>query len=100
MHGEPAKKFPPRTARLAGVKITVSTVPAELAPKINAAKDRLDAHVREIVEWHFNPVTGSPFWLEKAKSLGFDPRQDVHSYDDLKKFPEFEDEWLPRGPIQ
>jgi phenylacetate-coenzyme A ligase PaaK-like adenylate-forming protein len=78
----------------------VSTVPAELAPKIKAARERLDAHVREIVEWHFNPATGSPFWLEKAKSLGFDPRKDVHNFDDLKKFPEFEDEWLRGGPIQ
>ena len=78
----------------------MSTVPAELAPKIKAARERLDAHVREIVEWHFNPATGSPFWLEKAKSLGFDPRKDVHNFDDLKKFPEFEDEWLRGGPIQ
>jgi len=78
----------------------VSTPSVDLAAKIKAARDRLDAHVREIVEWHFNPATGSPFWLEKAKTLGFDPRKDVHSFDDLKKFPEFEDEWLRGGPIQ
>ena len=78
----------------------MSTPSAELTTAIKAAKDRLDAHVREIVEWHFNPATGSPFWLEKAKSLGFDPRRDVHCFEDLKKFPEFEDEWLRGGPIQ
>ena len=78
----------------------MSTPSVDLAAKIKAARDRLDAHVREIVEWHFNPATGSPFWLEKAKTLGFDPRKDVHSFDDLKKFPEFEDEWLRGGPIQ
>jgi phenylacetate-coenzyme A ligase PaaK-like adenylate-forming protein len=78
----------------------VSTLSVELAAKVKAARDRLDAHVREIVEWHFNPATGSPFWLEKAKTLGFDPRKDVHSFDDLQKFPEFEDEWLRGGPIQ
>ena len=77
----------------------MSTQTADLAAKIKAAKDRLDAHVREIVEWHFNPATGSPFWLEKAKSLGFDPRKDVRCFDDLKRFPEFEDEWLRGGPI-
>jgi len=78
----------------------VNTQTAELAAKIKAARERLDAHVREIVEWHFNPATGSLFWLDKAKSLGFDPRQAVQSFDDLKKFPEFEDEWLRGGPIQ
>lgn len=78
----------------------MSTLSPELAAKVKAARDRLDTHVREIVEWHFNPATGSPFWLEKAKTLGFDPRKDVHCYDDLKRFPEFQDEWLRGGPIQ
>ena len=30
----------------------------------------LDAHVREIIAWHFDPATGSPFWLDYAKKLG------------------------------
>lgn len=78
----------------------MSTQTAELASKVKAAKDRLDAHVREIIEWHFNPATGCPFWLEKAKTLGFDPRKDVHCFADMQKFPEFQDEWLRGGPIQ
>ncbi len=64
------------------------------------AKDRLDAHVRDIVRWHFNPATGCPFWLERAKSLDFDPLQDVLTYDDLDKFGPFEDEWLRGGPVR
>jgi phenylacetate-coenzyme A ligase PaaK-like adenylate-forming protein len=78
----------------------LTALSAELAAKVSAAKDRLDAHVRDTIEWHFNPATGSPFWLEKAASLGFDPRKAVQSFDDLKKFPSFEDEWLRGGPIQ
>ncbi|MGQ0636805.1 MAG: hypothetical protein ACT4QC_19525 [Planctomycetaceae bacterium] len=72
----------------------------ELAGKVQQAREKLDVHVRDIVEWHFNPATGSPFWLEKAKTLGFDPRTEVKSFDDLRKFPAFEDEWLRGGPIQ
>ncbi|MBI5759905.1 MAG: hypothetical protein HZA46_15410 [Planctomycetales bacterium] len=72
----------------------------DLTAKIKQAKETLDARVREIVEWHFNPETGCPFWLEKAKTLGFDPRQDVKCFEDMKKFPEFQDEWLRGGPIQ
>jgi phenylacetate-coenzyme A ligase PaaK-like adenylate-forming protein len=78
----------------------VSAPSADLTAKTKAAKERLDAHVRETVDWHFNPATGSPFWLDKAKTLGFDPRRDVQSFEDLKEFPEFEDEWLRGGPIQ
>ena len=43
------------------------------------AREKLDAQVREMMEWHFNTDTGSPFWLEKASTLGFDPRQAVES---------------------
>src|SRR5690348_16594785 len=100
----PPLRFPPPLLpplfSVAGVYRIVSTPSADLAAKIKAAKERLDAHVREIVEWHFNPATGSPFWLEKARTLGFDPRKEVYCFEDLRKFPEFEDEWLRGGPIQ
>ncbi len=70
---------------------------ASLAAK---QREKLDAQTREIVQWHFSPETGSPFWLEKAKELDFDPLQDVNCFDDLKKFPLFEDEWLRGGPVR
>ncbi len=71
-----------------------------LASRIKEAQGRLDAHVREMVEWHFNPETGCPFWLDKAKSFDFDPRSDVKTYDDLKLFGHFQDEWLRGGPVR
>ena len=64
------------------------------------AKDRLDAHTREIVAWHFDPKTGCPFWLDYAKTLGWDPRDKIRGYDDLDFFPPFEDEWLRGGPVR
>jgi phenylacetate-coenzyme A ligase PaaK-like adenylate-forming protein len=72
---------------------------AEMQTKIKAAKERLDAHVREIVEWHFNPDTGCPYWLGKAQTLNFDPRKDVRAYEDLDKFGFFEDDDLRGGPV-
>ncbi len=68
--------------------------------QVRQARERLDAHVRETVEWHFNPATGAPFWLERAKSFSFDPRKEVKTLDDLKKFGLFEDEWLRGGPVR
>lgn len=59
------------------------------------AQSQLDAHVREIINWHFSPETGCPFWLDWAKNAGFDPREKVQSYADLlAHFDHFQDEWL------
>ena len=72
---------------------------ATLDEKIKNAKTQLDAQVREVVRWHFSPDTGTPFWLEKAKSFDFNPLKDVNGFADIKKFPFFEDEWLRGGPV-
>ncbi len=67
---------------------------------VKAVRDRLDGQVYETVQWHFHPSTACPFWLEKAKELKFDPLNEVRTFDDLKKFPEFQDEWLRGGPVR
>ncbi|MBC7806541.1 MAG: hypothetical protein H7145_10360 [Akkermansiaceae bacterium] len=61
---------------------------------VQHAADALDAHVREIIAWHFSPETGCPFWLDWAKTSDFDPIAAVQSAADLIKFPHFQDEWL------
>ncbi len=63
-------------------------------------KAALDAHVRETVAWHFDSGTGCPFWLDYAAKLGWDPRREIHCFEDLHKFPPFEDEWLRGGPVR
>ena len=73
---------------------------ASLETRAKQAAEQLDAQVREIVNWHFSPETGCPFWLESAKKLGFDPRKEIHSFADLKKLPHFEDDWLRGGPVR
>src|SRR5260370_34593443 len=60
----------------------------------------LDAWTREVIEWHFHPATGTPFWLERASTLGFDPRREIKTYDDLDRFGFFQDEWLRGGPVR
>ncbi len=73
---------------------------ATLDEKIRNARTALDAQVREVVRWHFDPATGTPFWLDKAKTFDFDPLKDVNGFDDIKKFPVFEDDWLRGGPVR
>jgi len=60
---------------------------------IEAAREKLDAHLREMIQWHFSPETGCPFWLDWTKKH-FDPRQQIKGFSDLVKFPHFQDEWL------
>lgn len=71
-----------------------------LTRKIAEAQKTLDAHVREIVKWHFSPKTGSPFWLEFAENLDFNPRKEIGGYADLKYLGHFQDEWLRGGPVR
>ena len=85
----------------------MTDTPGKPAPLTGATPDErkanaramLDAQVREVVRWHFSPETGTPFWLDKAKEFSFDPLRDVNGWDDVKKFPLFEDDWLRGGPM-
>jgi phenylacetate-coenzyme A ligase PaaK-like adenylate-forming protein len=64
-----------------------------------------DEFIRAAMDWHFSPETGSRFWLDRARSLDFDPRTDVRSFDGLTLFPNVTDELrdvraadlIPRG---
>lgn len=78
----------------------MTVVAGDLSLQTQKAKKQLDAHVQQIVEWHFNPETGCPFWLEAAAKLGWDPRREIRCFEDLRKFPPFEDEWLRGGPVR
>ena len=75
-------------------------MPGDLETLRKTARNQLDAHTYETVQWHFHESTGCPFWLQKKSELTFDPLQEVQGFEDLKKFPEFEDEWLRGGPVR
>ena len=68
--------------------------------ELEKSRRTLDAWVRELMQWHFNPDTGCPFWLQSAEKAGWDPRKEIHSYADLDKFGLFQDESLRGGPVR
>lgn len=74
------------------------TTPSDDA--IRNARQQLDSHAVETVAWHFHESTGCPFWLNYKKQLQFDPLKEVRCYEDIRKFPLFEDEWLRGGPVR
>lgn len=67
---------------------------SSLAAAITAAREKLDRHLRDIVQWHFSEATGCPFWLDWASQAGWDPAAEVRGLADLNRFPHFRDEWL------
>ncbi len=72
---------------------------AQVSPAAAAAREKLDAWVCEVIDWHFDPASGCPFWLEFAKTSGWDPRREIRGFADLTRFASFEDEWLRGGPV-
>ena len=78
--------------------MSTATAPDQAA--LAKSRSELDACVREMMEWHFNPETGCQFWIDWAAKAGWDPRREVTSFADLRKFGLFEDEWLRGGPVR
>jgi len=77
-----------------------STIDSELDASVRTAREQLDAQVRDMIEWHFDPATGCSFWLDFAEKADFDPRREVQGFDDLAKFGLFDDEWMRGGPVE
>ena len=51
----------------------------DVGAAVKAAREELDRHTYEIVQWHFHPSSGCPFWLDYASKLSFDPLKE-HFY--------------------
>jgi len=78
----------------------MSSAEAKLQTDIEQSREALDAWVREVIQWHFDPATGCPFWLDYAKALSWEPRKEVQSYAGLSRFGFFQDECLRGGPVR
>ncbi len=79
---------------------TSSADTGTLDQKVLTHREALDRHVREMVLWHFSSETGCAFWREWAEKAGWDPRDKVHTFDDLRHFGFFDESWLRGGPVR
>jgi phenylacetate-coenzyme A ligase PaaK-like adenylate-forming protein len=72
---------------------------------VEQAKSQLNDHLLEIIDWHFAPETGTPYWINWAQEQGWDPRKEIQSWDDISRFPHFDEkaliqenhsQWVPK----
>jgi acyl-CoA synthetase (AMP-forming)/AMP-acid ligase II len=70
-----------RIGTVSGVDFSLLDVPREIG-----VGDPV-AYLRAAIAWHFGEDTGSPFWLQMAPTLGFNPLTDIETFDDLRMFP-------------
>lgn len=66
---------------------------SDVFPTPSVGATATDEFVRAAVRWHFSPETGSPYWLKRAATLGFDPLTEIHGWADLLRFPDISEEW-------
>ncbi|WP_223069816.1 hypothetical protein [Paenibacillus caui] len=57
-----------------------------------ANRPKVEEVLQAALNWHFSEETGSPFWLEKRKELGFNPLVEIKTLDDLGRFPDYSEE--------
>ncbi|WP_405612528.1 hypothetical protein [Streptomyces sp. NBC_01508] len=73
-----------------GRKATFDTLHGTLRARVPELAVDLDTWTRRMMRWHFEPETGSPFWLKRRTSLGFDPLKDIDGYAALERFGLFD----------
>ncbi len=64
------------------------------------ARAELDAWVRELMEWHFNPDTGCQFWIDWAARAGGIRATRSSRTTTSTSSASFQDEWLRGGPVR
>jgi len=71
------------------------------AVQIDARLDaQLEARLARVLDEHFDPRWGSPWWLECAAELGFDPRREIRGVADLARLPSVPRETLASLPVE
>ncbi|MFI9721893.1 hypothetical protein ACIHFE_19905 [Streptomyces sp. NPDC052396] len=74
--------------------VSFATLPEVLRRRVPELGVGLDEWTRRMMRWHFSPGTGSPFWVSRRSSLGFDPIGDINGFADLALFGLFDKEEL------
>jgi phenylacetate-coenzyme A ligase PaaK-like adenylate-forming protein len=67
-------------------------IPREMLAAVNT-------RLRRLLAIHFDPIEGTRFWLDRAAELGFDPRKEIQTIDQLDLLGELTAEDLRDRPL-
>ncbi len=56
-------------------------------------------HIATVLALHFDPVGGSPFWLERQQQLGFDVRREIRRREDFHRLGPMDVDALRTRPV-
>ncbi|MFF3242733.1 hypothetical protein ACFYWY_03120 [Streptomyces sp. NPDC002870] len=71
-------------------QVTFGTLHNTLRRRVPELAMDIDTWTRRMMRWHFEPETGSPFWVTRRPSLGFDPLKDIDGFAALELFGLFD----------
>jgi len=63
-------------------------------------REKLDAHLRDIIAIHFDAKSGAPYWIEKAAALRLDAIQSIRGIDDLALLGPMDSAALAQRPLE
>lgn len=67
---------------------------------MTSADDKLAARLKHVLSVHFDADAGTPYWLDRARELGIDPRREVASLADLSLLGPMDEEALAQRRIE
>lgn len=65
-----------------------------------AATEDLTARLREVIDIHFDPVGGTPYWLDRQERLHLDARREICTLSDLALLGPMDAGAMARRPIE
>lgn len=71
-----------------------------MSPADCATTEDLTARLREVIDLHFDPVGGAPYWLERQERLRLDARREIRTLSDLAVLGPMDAGELARRPIE
>ena len=78
--------------------MTITTTYTNPYAPVNAT---LDEWTRRVIDTHFDPTTGTPYWLDWQNEHGVDVRSRIEEYNDLRAvFEPFDEDVLRTLPVE
>lgn len=72
----------------------------DLIDRASVISKKIPDHWKRVMELHFDPDHGSPYWLDQIKSWNLDPLKDLFLFSDFEHVPFFETRDMATRPVE